>query len=239
LPAVPDLMRHRARVIFPRRGQPYGLADGYACSPSRPWPSKWTPVSTRRRWPAVLAVEAVAVQVDARLDAAALPSPSRPWPSSWPRAPRRGGAALAVLAVDAVAVEVDARLDVATSCGPAPRRAPGARPPARRGTARRPRTSCGPAPRRAPGARSPARRGTARRPWTSCGPSPRRTPGARPPARRGPAQRRRRGRVAPPRTPGARPARRGPARRGRRGRAAAVTASRTWREAGSTWAGST
>jgi hypothetical protein len=99
------------------------------CSPLMPAPSSWprasTPASTRRRCLAVLAVEAVAVEVDAprrggaalavaavavelasRLDAAALPSPTRPWPSSW--TPRRGGAALAVGAVGGVAVELDA-----------------------------------------------------------------------------------------------------------------------------------
>jgi hypothetical protein len=79
------------------------------CSPSMPWPSSWTHASTRRRWPAVLAVEAVAVELDARLDAVALACGARRRCRGRRagRPPRRGG----VLAVEAVAVELASHLD--------------------------------------------------------------------------------------------------------------------------------
>jgi hypothetical protein len=75
--------------------------------------------STLRRWPAVLAVEAVAVELDApRRGGAALAVLAVDAVAVELDAPRRGGAALAGIAVDAVAVELDARLDVAAlACG--------------------------------------------------------------------------------------------------------------------------
>jgi hypothetical protein len=54
--------------------------------------SRWTPASTWRRCPRGVAVDAV--EVDARLDAVALPSrcsPLMPWPSRWTRRRRRAG----------------------------------------------------------------------------------------------------------------------------------------------------
>jgi hypothetical protein len=99
-----------AVLAVAHRGRPGGRAPrrggaGLRCSPSMSQPSSWTPASTWRRWPAVLAVDAVAVELASRASTRrrcpcgarrrgrrrrAGRAPRRP--------PRRGGAALAGIA---------------------------------------------------------------------------------------------------------------------------------------------